>query len=231
MSSLLQFTNTRKYLRTQITKQNNNIKDSLGDYSRSQKQQTLTKLQSIKLDLKKIDSDIQSLIWDESKEDNESTFNLELNTCESYEDKLFESISMLEESLRLDSNNVTQPIPAQNHFKPPIAPLPKYSGEEGEDLERFFCDFEAVMNKFSFSQYEMFIMLKDQLAGRASIIIASLERSKQSYQEAKDLLTCALASPLHQKYETIQRLLNLKMANNKDPYIFVSEMRMIGESF
>ncbi len=74
-------------------------------------------------------------------------------------------------------------------------------------------------------------MLKEQISGRALVLVESLEISKQSYLEAKNLLTSALASPISQKYDAIKRLLDLNFPYAKDPYTFISEMRIIGESF
>src|ERR1700755_290197 len=221
---------TRKYLRSQITRLNNNIISSIESFSTLKKQQSLQKLNSIVQKIEDINSKISFQIWDESNEDNQDSFEKEMSDCESYEDKVIESRSILEESLKSESIH-NENSGAQNNLKPPTAPLPKYSGEEGENLEKFFSDFKAVMNKYKYSSFEKFIILKGQISGRAAIIISSLERSKQSYEEAKDLLSKALASPLQQKYETIQKILDLKISYSKDPYVFVSEMRIINESF
>lgn len=88
-----------------------------------------------------------------------------------------------------------------------------------------------MIEKFQSSEFEKFILLKDQISGRAKTIIGSLETSKQSYQEAKGLLLLALASPTKQRYETIQKLFELKMPHTKDPYTFASEIRILQENF
>ena len=69
------------------------------------------------------------------------------------------------------------------------------------------------------------------MSGRASYLINFLESSKQSYKEAKALLESALASPLNLKLEAIQRLVDLKLSYETDPYYFISEFCIIRESF
>ena len=184
----------------------------------------VSKLKSLQKDLKDADAEIQKLIWDESKEDNEVEYEQELEICEEYEDKLFETLSRLEESY---SHYEGQACNFNfSKLKPPTAPLPKYSGTQDESLIKFFNDFEAVIDKYNYSSYEKFILLKGQLSGRADILISSLESSKQSYQEAKNLLTSALASPLNQKFEAIHKLVKLKLPYSKDPCVFEKEMRV-----
>ena len=88
-----------------------------------------------------------------------------------------------------------------------------------------------MVNENNYEDYPKFLLLKQQVSGRASYLINSLESSKQSYKEAKALLERALASPLNLKYEAIQRLVDLKLSYETDPYYFISEFHIIRESF
>lgn len=112
-------------------------------------------------------------------------------------------------------------------LKPRVTPLPKYSGDLNESLEKFFYNFECVLQRVPYSEYEKFVLLKENLSGRALILIGSLEQSRQSYTEAKLLLEQAFASTEVQISNTLQKLVNLKF---EDPMVFISEWRMIRES-
>ncbi len=68
-----------------------------------------------------------------------------------------------------------------------------------------------------------FILLKEQISGRALVLMDSLEMSKQSYLEAENLFTSAFAAPLSQKYDAIKILLDLNIPYAIDPYTFISE--------
>ncbi len=234
-SDLNQNINTRKYIRTKVTKYYNKVESSLNEFSKIQKDQYINELKEISIKLEELNLKIQTLNWDESKTDNEENHFKDLETCEVYNERIAETLSVLNNSL-IEFN--TSSLPNQNltfqpqmKLKPPKAPLPKFDGSEDESLEKFFYNFEAIIDQFGYSSYEKFTLLKEQLSGRALILIESLEISKQSYKEAKDLLILALASPLNQKYSAIQKLLDLKLNYSKDPYTFVAEMRMISESF
>ena len=73
--------------------------------------------------------------------------------------------------------------------------------------------------------------LKSKLSGRPFILLESLDSSKQLYGDAKGLLLNALTSPHKRKFESIKRLANLSFSYNKDPFIFISEMQTIRDSF
>ena len=229
MAELKQLSHSRKYLRQQVTRVNNNVKVSIDSLTQPQRQQLLSELKSLSLNLKDINSKIQSLLWDEANEDMESIYERELESSYSYDQKILESITSLE-NVNMDQNTNDTNLGIKR-LKLPAAPLPKFSGAEREDFQMFIVSFEAIVCKFNYSSYEKYILLKEQLSGRASVIISSLESSKQSYEEAKHLLTLAFASPLTQKYDSIQRLIDLKLPYSKDPYVFVSEMRIIKEAF
>ena len=122
-------------------------------------------------------------------------------------------------------------IPPVTNLKAPPAPLLTFGGTDKKNLEKFFLNFEAILAQYFYSNYERFILLRGQPSGRARILIDSLGENKQSYADAKQLLQQALASPLKQAYDSIQRLLDLKLSYNQDPFEFVSEVKQIREAF
>ena len=72
-------------------------------------------------------------------------------------------------------------------------------------------------------------MLKQQLSGRALVLIDSLEIRNQTYNEAKNLLNSAFASRDVQVFKTIKNLTEIKLKVNDDPYVFVSKMKNLTE--
>ena len=219
---------SRGHIRTQVTKQNQNVKANLGQFSKVQKHQLISKLKSLLSDLKALNEQIQQCKWGEMKDEDHDKYTKELETCDSYEDKILESIAILEESLPTSNANVCN---THTKLRQPVIPLPKFESKSGESIERFLRNFEAVVSENNYEDYPKFLLLKQQVSGRASYLINSLETSKQSYKEAKALLESALASPLNLKFEAIQRLVDLKLSYETDPYYFISEFRIIRESF
>ena len=73
-------------------------------------------------------------------------------------------------------------------MKAPRVPLPKFIGDDDEDLNKFIREFEHAINKFNLSNYDKLLLLKQQLSSRALIEVNSLESTSQAYNDAKELL-------------------------------------------
>ena len=75
----------------------------------------------------------------------EKEFEEEFITCQAYELKVAECLAAL--------SPVTQDLsshPNRNSLlKTPVAPLPKYSGSESEDLFKFLCEFEQTISRLN----------------------------------------------------------------------------------
>ena len=146
-----------------------------------------------------------------------------------YENKLLSCIANIE--YKLGSNG--QPRnddSARTLLRSPTAPLPKFSSCEGEDLSRFLIEFEDTIGKFTFSDYDKLLLLKQQVSGRALTLINSLESDKLGYKYAKELLTEALASPDIQICDSIRQITELKLKSNTDPFEYISKVRLLTES-
>ena len=173
--------------------------------------------------LKKYNDQIQRLKWDES---NDNWLAEELETCDSYFKKVRECLVMLK---RTEIPAQTVEV-ARSMLKSPVAPLPEYKSQEGEDLLKFFRDFEDITSKFNYAEYDKFILLKQQISGRALLLLNALEADKKGYQHAKTLLTSALASKDSQIFCVIKQLANMKMTYNSDPFEYVAKMKTIMEA-
>ena len=109
--------------------------------------------------------------------------------------------------------------------------MPEFSNEKGESLEKFLYSFEAILNKHKLSPYEKFVYLKGQVRKAPFTLIDSLDISDQTYDNAKQLLAEAFASPLAQKYDAIMRLSQWKLDLNGDPYEVIGSVRSVQSSF
>ena len=138
---------------------------------------------------------------------------------------------MLKSSLTPVTGSASREDIHYNKLKLPRLPLPEYGHKEGEDLNKFFTNFELIIDKYSLFSFEKFVFLQKQLSNEPLTLIKSLETGRQDYESAKELLEKAFASPLTQKYDAIRRLSEIKLGYNDDPYEFIGKMRMLTDSF
>ncbi|XP_064096396.1 uncharacterized protein LOC135208197 [Macrobrachium nipponense] len=215
----------RKTVRSQVTKifKTSGTFRSLSDVDRS----TLTnRLKCYKEDLRNYDSKISSIKWSSSKD--EAEFEAEFSSCQEYLDKGISLIIQLENILPLS--------PAEMHetprslLKSPVAPLPKFASSDGENIELFFRQFEETTSKFSYTDYDKLLLLKQQISGKAAVLIESLEADRQGYSHAKALLQAAFASIPVQKFNVLKQLVNMKLDENSEPFEYVSNIRKIQEA-
>ena len=223
-SKLKLLVNSRAYIRKRVTERHNS-KHNFCEWSKVKRDQVREELLEHLSELRNYDQEIQAQKWDE-KED-ESWLNDEFDACDRYSEKIRECVALLKECVATPSTSIDQ---ACSLLKSPTAPLPKFKSQEGEDLLKFFKDFEGVTSMFNYSDYDRFILLKQQISGRALILLNSLESDKQGYSHAKDLLTSALATKDIQIFNVIQQLSEMKMNYDTDPFEYVSKMRNITET-
>ena len=233
MSLLRSLKFERSFIRKRITELNNEVTSNIADIAPLRKQTLISKFKKLESEVKGLNSKIAAAIHEESTVE-ESVYNKELKECESYDDKIIESIQRLENDLAdINLSNTVEQTNSSLKIKlrAPQAPLPSFSGLESECIDKFFTDFEAVVNRYQYSDYEKFILLKSNLSGRPSILLKSLDASRQTHPKAKDLLLSALTSPYKRKFEVIKRLATLSFPYNKDPILFVSEVQILKDSF
>lgn len=230
MSSLLKKnTFTRGFMRKQVTEISKIVQGDLAAKSENDKAVLMSRIETLYESIGEIDKLIFDAMFESSKEEE---LQKELETVASYNETIVQCKVILKDALA-DQPAVSVPVSSAAHpkLKAPIAPLPTFSGEPTESLERFLNAFEAVVDKYSYSPYEKFIILRKQTLGRARILLNSIEATKESYDDAKDLLKEAFASPIVQKFDAIQRLIDLKFPYGRDPFSFVSDIRVTQELF
>ena len=213
----------RGVLRSQITKLYNDSSVTLTDPQKIS--QTLMKIQNIQSKLSELNTQYLDIIFKE--DDGAQNFEAEYEECQKYEDKILAIIASLP-SASQQPNNITHNPIAVTRLKPPKAPLPLYNDEMGGlSLTKFFVEFENIINKFNYSDYEKFILLRPQLGGKALILLNNISIGDQSYEKAKSMLISAIASPDLQKFGTIKRLTTLGTAKYTDNFALISEMRFL----
>ena len=196
----------------------------------------LSNLTEFKDELLRFDELIQEIKYaDESKID-ESEMENEMEACTDYQCKICECIALLKDisdasTSAQSPNSNTNPLDiTRSLLKQPIAPLPKFSGSENEDLMKFLREFELTTSKYNYPDRDLLLLLRQQTSGRAITLLNALEADKQSFDEAKKLLIAAFASPELHMFNTINRLTKLKLGIQDDPFEFISKVKMLAES-
>ena len=157
-------------------------------------------------------------------------------TCEEYQDKIIEAQTRLNAALRQFAPTVTGGAAgagasaARSLLKSPTAPLPVYYSGEDENLEQFLSNFEETVSKHKYTSYDKFLLLKQQVKGRALYLIDSLDPDRHTYDEARNLLMTALASRPIQVSNIIKQLSSLKLAYGSEPFKYMGEMRKITQA-
>ena len=222
MADLKLLINTRKFTRKLVT-ENYNKRQNFSSLSALEKSALKAKFNDYSDRLKDLNSQIQTLKW--ATEEDESKLEEEFTVCETYFDKIRNCLSQIVDEAVSQTNGSSC-----KRLKPPTAPLPSFTSKENEDFTKFISQFEDVVNKYNYSEYEKLLLLKQQISGRARILIESLESHNQGYAQAKSLLEKALASPDIQKFNTIKLLSEINLDNYDDPFEYVSKMKTIQEN-
>jgi len=159
----------------------------------------------------------------------------ELDRCREYKDRISRVTTALLACVPPEVNHIPvrendrNPEP-RSILRSPVAPLPRFTSADGEDLTRFFIEFEDTIGKYTYSQYDKLLLLKQQLSGRALTLVNSLESNRQGYLFAKDLLVEALASDEIQIFNTIRQISELKLSLKADPFEYISKVRLLSEN-
>ena len=231
MSQLAMFVKQRSPLRRQVTERHN-ILYTFSTLSETDQLQLRKKILDNETALLRLNTDIQTALW-ASKGDCDE-FDREVEKSLEYDEKNSEMLSTLDALLKTPSGSSQAPIqlsnPARSLLKSPQVALPTFHSEEGEDLTKFIVQFECIVNKFKYGDFDKFQLLRQQVKGRALKLIESLDSNKQNYSSAKDLLLRALASQKVRKFDTISRITKMKMGPKDEPFDYICEMQATSEN-
>ena len=222
MSSLEVLVTARKYLRSTITRQYN-LKDNLATLSEVERIAKREKFKGILTEIKEYDTQIRDIKW--STAINETEMDSEFAVCENYVDQIMEILALLANRPTLGSDNSSHSL-----LKNPTIPLPSFHSSPEENVDKFFKEFESVAQQQKFSDRDKFLLLKQQVHGRAKYLINSLELDSQSYTKTKELLRSAFASTSLQKYNTVKMFAELKLKPAEDPFLYIGKVRSLVEN-
>lgn len=228
MAELKFLIDTRKFKGKQITETFNKSAELhlLNEIDKITKRNILM---SFKTETKDLDTKIQRIKFAGSY--SESELEEELKLCADYEAKVLSCLSILDNPNVQINNAVESNFVRSSLLRSPVAPLPVFEDREGEDLTKFIKQFEDTISRFNYSDFDKLLLLKQQVRGKALVLINSLEIDRQGYQHAVDLLKKALASPELRIFNTIKDLSELKLKYSSEPYLYISKIRNIQENF
>ena len=195
-------------------------------------EQICSKVETLKLRLEELDKVVCEQIPDTSFA---TDYAKEAEESEKYDTMIMRIVAFCKGKLATARAAQAAPQPAHSaqtaakpHFKSPNCPLPKYNENLGSlSLLKFLEDFKNITQRYEFSDFEYFCLLKQQIRGRALQLVEALPQKDQSFAKAEALLKAAFASPSALKHESIKRLLSFKRP--PDAYAFATEMKLIME--
>ncbi|XP_068200621.1 uncharacterized protein [Palaemon carinicauda] len=158
----------------------------------------------------------------------EAALDTESDICQDYQDRIQICLSLLPASLSNHSNVSIDN--ARSLLKQPTAPLPRFTSKENEDFTSFLKEFLSTTSSFTYPDRDLLLLLKQQVDGRAKLLLDSLEVDKQTFNDAVELLKAAFASESTRKVNTIRQLTELKLGLSDDPYSYISKFRTILQS-
>jgi hypothetical protein len=216
---------TRQYARQRATKLCDKINLELPNLSLEQKDAYVNRLSSINSDITNSNNSILALAIETDLDDSRIEDLTSLN--EDYEDKVALTMSLLRSETQVPDPAAGSQVPRSPKLKLPQVSFPEFSNGKGENLQKFFNSFEAIIGKHNLSSYEQFVYLRKQLTGAPRVLVDSLDVSQQSYETAKDLLLKAFHSDLNSKHDIIRELTKLNLKENEEPYAFLGAMRTV----
>ncbi|XP_068234134.1 uncharacterized protein [Palaemon carinicauda] len=158
----------------------------------------------------------------------EAALDTESDICQEYQDRIQICLSLLPAALSNHSNVSIDN--ARSLLKQPTAPLPRFTSKENEDFTSFLKEFLSTTSSFTYPDRDLLLLLKQQVDGRAKLLLDSLEADKQTFNDAVELLKAAFASESTRKVNTIRQLTELKLGLSDDPYSYISKFRTILQS-
>ena len=234
LASLVQL---RGRVRAKLTRESTLVDENIQDFNVQQCAMHIEKCKNIRSEI--IDYDKRIFALKSSVAAPDTLLSKEALEEEQYEDKISMTISQLlifERDLTLASNinnersNNDGPARislAQNNLKLPHVPLPEFSNKKGDNIQKFFRSFEAMIDKHKLTGFEKYMFLRKQLSDAPKNLIESLDVDQQSYVNAKQLLLQAFDSTEQSKFEIIKMLAELQLRIGGDPYNFIGEMKTV----
>ena len=228
---------SRATYRTSVTKIFNELINNT-DYDEIKLNVLTKKLNSLSSSLSESDIRIAKLKFEQDSSDS-AKFQKERDECEVYQDRIHESLHRISVALNINGTTVNNihnvsstehVVTSRSILKSPTAPLPVFNSGPDENFELFIRNFEATVGKYNYSAYDKFLLLRQQVKGKALYLIESLDPDNHTYNQAKELLTSALASRAVQVAKVLKQLSEMKLSPNGEPFKYIGDMKKIIQS-
>ena len=225
----------RKGKRTSATRTINNLQTNISTLSSAIA--TEKKLRDLLDKLNAFDSSIQNLILG-SPNYSEAKYLAEVDVCEDYTDNLNVAIAQTElklVNLRAASGQ-TQPISVggannaagfSTQMNVQKVELPKFDGLKIH-YPRFILEFNDIISKTSFTEYQKFNLLCQNVDEQSAALLRSNGMHKMTYADGKALLDLANGKDNALEFAVVDGLMNLKFDANK-PFLWLSEAKSLNE--
>ena len=155
----------------------------------------------------------------------------EMQICSALSDRLASAIIKLD--MKLSSLSASSPSNAGSliqgqpprQFQPdlslPKIQLPRFDSNP-LSYSRFIAQFNAIMTKSNYSEFQKYLILEQHIDGKAKSIVKTVGTYNMTYQEAVKALNKAFADTGKQKDAVIDQMLNLKL-DPSDVYAWIRE--------
>ena len=149
MSQLPKLVARRKTVRARVTSCHNN-RGTYDALSPTDLHTVKANILDYKEDLKTFDDLIQNLKFVDVDTIDENELQKETDTCDEYMSKIRECLAIINRvSVSPPRNAYVDIDVTRSLLKQPTAPLPKFSGDENEDLIKFITEFELTTSSFN----------------------------------------------------------------------------------
>lgn len=227
----------RKVIRSAVTRQYNDQNNYL-TYTANQRSNLVMTIEGYKTKLEDLDDKICKLKFADDASLDGDSFQTEFDDCEVYKDKIHECLAELSSvaaAMTVSANRAAgvngAPAVSGSLLRCPTAPLPKFTSAAGENFELFLSQFEDTISRYDYPSYDKLLLLKQQITGKALYLIDCLEPQQQTYEEAKKLLSAALASHEVQVFNILKQMTDLKLTYSTEPFQYIAEIKKIMNAF
>lgn len=231
MSTKAVITKERNTLRRRMIRTLNNLTD-LSLETQDELRTELEFLEMMYTDIRDLDQKLIDMVKHDVSSSEDDLYELEVE-CDDLYKQLMQTKNSLVRTLdsvvpKLEPNDDNSR--GNSKILLPKLKLPEFSGKfenDGMTCSMFMDTFESLIASYKLNDVEKFNVLENQCSGRAQAMILSLSVSNQTYTKAKAILMDAFADDVTQKYFLINKLRQLDLGKNGDPFLYFAEFSKI----
>lgn len=200
------------------------------------------KLTGLGEDLLSLDEEIQELMLSSSSLDDAAFLN-ESYTCENVKEEILIAIKKVQvriASLKAaeaakappdpnkNSNNNSNKLPGFNpSMSLPKLEMPKFNSNPLH-FTRFISEFESIIDKTSYSEFQKFKLLEQSLSGEAKALVTTSGLHSMTYSAARAILDKAYDNSEAKQFAVVEDFLKLNL-KEEEPFYWLSEAKALRE--